>query len=225
MEITAPMVTAASLVALPLANKVRMKSRLGFLAVFVAVILGQLVLWVLRPTGLVVLLPWEYPFLYTAAAWALLSAAKALVTGIVLRHYRALGLWLLVLALLQPMASAINAATTPSPRSALLIVGNVSLKALVADTELRAQCGYYCWPSISALVFTSVPRGYHWVTMIGINKPLLLLVIGNNSVIEARLLLPWKIYRVWIPRGAVIVETIDTGLSVVNGTYAVLRYR
>ena len=219
------MVTAASLVALPLANRVRMKSNLGFLAAFVAVILGQLALWVLRPTGLVVLLPWEYPFLYTAAAWALLSAAKALATSIVLRHYHALGLWLLVLALLQPVASAINAATTPSPRSALLIVGNVSLKALVADTELRAQCGYYCWPSTPALVFTSVPRGYHWVTMIGINKPLLLLVIGNNTVTETRLLLPWKIYKIRVPRGAVIVETTDTSLPVINGAYAALRYR
>ncbi len=225
MEITAPMVTAASLVALPLANRVRVKSKPGFLAAFVAVLLGQLVLWVLRPTGLMVLFPWEYPFLYTAAAWALLSAAKALATGIVLRHHRAMGLWLLVLALLQPVASAINAATTPSPRSALLMVGNESLEAMVADTGLRTQCGYYCWPSASALVFTSVPRGYHWVTMIGINRPLLFLVVENNTVTEARLLSPWRIYRVWIPRGAVIVETTDTRLLVVNGTHAALRYR
>ncbi len=225
MEITAPMVIAASLVALPLANKVKMKSKLGFLAAFVAALFGQLVLWVLRPTGLAVLLPWEYPFLYSAAAWALLSAAKTLATSIVLRHYRAPGLWLLVLALLQPVASAINAATTPSPRSALLIVGNESLEAIVADTGLRAQCGYYCWPSAPALVFTSVPGGYHWVSMIWINKPLLLLVIESNTVTGTRLLSPWRIYRVWIPRGAVIVETTDISLSAVNGTYVALRYR
>jgi len=225
LEITAPIITAASLVALPLANKVKMKNKFGFLAAFMAVLLGQLVLWVLRPTGLVVLFPWEYPFLYTMAAWALFSTVKASATSIALRHHRVLGLWLLVLALFQPMASAINAATTPSPRSALLMVGNESLEAIVADTGLRAQCGYYCWPRAAALVFTSVPEGYHWVTMIGINKPLLLLVIVNNTIAETRLLSPWRIYRVWIPRGAVIVETADTSLSVVNGAYVALRYR
>ena len=224
MEITAPMIVAASLVALPLANKVRMKSKLGFLVAFTTVLLSQLVLWALRPTGLVVLLPWEYPFLYAAATWALLSAVKALATSVALRHYRALGLWLLVLALLQPAASAINAATTPPPRNVLLIVGGKSLRAIVADTALRAQCGYYCWPSATALVFTSIPEGYHWVSMIGVSKPLLFLVIEGNTVVGTKLLMPWRMYRVWIPHGSVIVETIDTCLSATKGTYVALRY-
>jgi len=191
--------------------------------VIVSVLLGQAILWVLKPSGEVVLLPWEYPFLYTALSWALYSVTKAVITAFITRSYKSIGLWLLILALLQPTASAINTAINPCPHVSSLIVGNITIKALLANTRLRAECGYYCWTKAKAIVFVNIPSGYQYITMIGINKPLLLVVVKERKVAYMKLLHPWRIYKMSIPPESMVVETTNIAINVSKGSPAEIR--
>jgi len=207
VELDALTITLLSLPVVVLVNRLmgaRISSRL---LVFLLIMCSQLLLFLMRPSGLLVLYPWEYLFLYTPAYWVAYSLVKALVTGLIAARHRVVGLWLLAIALLQPIATAANMAVIGPPRRITLILGNESLEALVADTRLRASCGYYCWPKADAIVFTRHPVGRAEVTMLGISTHLLLILARNGTITKVLHMKPWRVYEITIPPDTTVIET------------------
>jgi hypothetical protein len=194
---------------------------LGRITVLVSVVLvSQLLLWFLRGSGEVVLYLWEYPALYSATAWAMYSAFKAVGVAVAAKKLKKLGFWLFLVVVLQPALTGINIFVAPPLRHAIVYLGGERLSAVVADTRLRAECGYYCWPHAEAILFTYRHESLVRITMIGITSPLLLIEIVHNRVGKVVLLEPWHTYLLRVNAGSYLVETKYRWLRIVSGEQA-----
>ncbi|WP_317894779.1 hypothetical protein [Pyrofollis japonicus] len=158
--------------------------------------------------------------MYSATAWATYSAFKAIGVAVAAKKLKKLGFWLFLAVMLQPVLTGINIFVAPPLRHAVVHLGGERLSAVVADTRLRAECGYYCWPHAEAILFTYRHGSLVRITMIGITSSLLFIEIVHDRVGKVVLLEPWHTYLLRVDAESYLVETRYMWLRVVSGEQA-----
>ncbi len=81
--------------------------------------------------------------------------------------------------------------------STILIIGNYTFNAYIADTLEERECGYYCYTDYEAIVFlwNSTPSTVTF-TMKGIDYPILLVLVRNCTVHDDIEMMPGNLYRI-----------------------------
>ncbi|MCE4609179.1 MAG: DUF192 domain-containing protein [Desulfurococcales archaeon] len=79
----------------------------------------------------------------------------------------------------------------------ILIIGNYTFSAYIADTVEERECGYYCYTDYEAIVFlwNSTPSTVTF-TMKGIDYPILLVLVRNCTVYDVIEMTPGNLYRI-----------------------------
>ncbi|MEB3789018.1 MAG: DUF192 domain-containing protein [Desulfurococcales archaeon] len=79
----------------------------------------------------------------------------------------------------------------------ILIIGNYTFNAYIADTVEERECGYYCYTDYEAIVFlwNSTPSTVTF-TMKGIDYPILLVLVRNCTVYDVIEMMPGNLYKI-----------------------------
>ncbi len=79
----------------------------------------------------------------------------------------------------------------------ILIIGNYTFNAYIADTVEERECGYYCYTDYEAIVFlwNETPSTVTF-TMKGIDYPILLVLVRNCTVYDVIEMMPGNLYKI-----------------------------